>query len=91
MIRGRTSVARVALRLAPARVVPRAACCTAWGACWETSAGAGRLHIRESTSATLSGGFDVDLRTDTGNVSGGGPLTHVSARFNARCTLAGGC
>lgn len=69
----------------------KAPCYTAWGAFWETSAGAGRLQITQSTATALSGSFEVDLRTDTGHVSGGGPLAHVSARFNARCSLANGC
>ena len=69
----------------------KAPCSTMWGAFWETNAGAGRLEITESTPRALAGSFDVDLRTDTGNVSGGGPPTHVSARFNATCRLTSGC
>jgi len=69
----------------------KAACYTDWGAYWETSEGAGRLHITQSTATALSGTLEVDLRTDTGNVSGGGPLTHLSARFTASCRLTTGC
>ena len=69
----------------------KAACYTDWGAYWETSEGAGRLHITQSTATALAGTLEVDLRTDTGNVSGGGPLTHLSARFTATCRLTTGC
>ena len=69
----------------------RAACYTTWGVYWETTAGAGRLRVTQSTAMALAGSLDVDLRTDTGQVSGGGPLTHVTARFNANCRLASGC
>jgi len=69
----------------------KATCFTRWGVYWETSEGAGRLVVEQSTTTVLAGKFEVDLRTDTGNVSGGGPLTHVSARFNATCRLASGC
>ncbi len=67
------------------------ACYTDWGAYWETNNGAGRLEITQSTATALAGNLDVDLRTDTGNVSGGGPLTHVSVRFSATCSLTAGC
>lgn len=69
----------------------KSACYSRWGVFWETSAGAGRLEITQSTATTLAGRFDVDVRTDTGNVSGGGPLTHVTARFNATCAIPSGC
>jgi hypothetical protein len=69
----------------------KVACYTDWGAYWESSTGAGRLEITQSTATALAGNLDVDLRTDTGNVSGGGPLTHVVVRFNATCSLTADC
>ena len=69
----------------------QAVCYTDWGAYWETSAGAGRLEITKSTATALAGRLDVDLRTDTGNVSGAGPLMRMSARFNATCRVTVGC
>ena len=66
-------------------------CYTRWGVFRETSAGAGRLQITQSTATVVAGSFQVDVRTDTGNVSGGGPLTHVTARFNPTCSIPSGC
>lgn len=68
-----------------------APCFTDWGVHWETSAEAGRLQITQSTATTLAGSIEVDLRTDTGHVSGTGPRTHLLARFTARCRLTSGC
>jgi hypothetical protein len=55
------------------------ACYTDWGAYWETSAGAGRLVITQSTATTLAGTLDVDLRT---------PGTSAAAAHSHACRRA---